>query len=93
MGKRGKGEGTIFQRESDGRWVGRLSLGRQGGKRAQKTVYGKSQAEVIEKLDALKQQAKLNSKSVVSKDSLAAYLDTWLADDVAVNRAGKTYEE
>ncbi|MEO2019029.1 MAG: site-specific integrase, partial [Fuerstiella sp.] len=41
----------------------------------------------------LKQQAKLNSKSVVSKDSLAVYLDTWLADDVAVNRAGKTYEE
>ena len=59
----------------------------------QKTVYGKTQADVIARLDELKQQAKLNAKSIVSKDSLAIYLQSWLSNDVAVNRAGKTYEE
>ncbi|APZ96927.1 tyrosine-type recombinase/integrase [Fuerstiella marisgermanici] len=94
MGKRAKGEGSIFQRKSDGRWVGRISLGRDDkGRRIQKTVYGGTQGEVVDKIDNLKQQAKLNSKSVVSKDSVAAYLQNWLYDDVAVNRAGKTFEE
>lgn len=91
--KRGAGEGSISQRP-DGRWVGRLSLGKNAqGKRVQKSVYDKTQAGVIKKLDALKQQARLNSKAVASRDSLAAYIDTWLANDVAVNSAGKTYEE
>lgn len=90
---RANGEGTIFKR-SDGRWVGRVSLGRdENGKRRQKTVYGTTQAEVVDKLDTVRQQAKLNIKAIVSKDSLAAYLDRWLANTVAVNRAGKTYEE
>ena len=94
MSKRAKGEGSIFQRKSDSRWVGKISLGRDAnGKRIRKTIYGKTQGEVLEKLDALKQQAKLNSKAVVSRDSLAADIETWLADDVAVNNAGKTYEE
>ena len=93
MSKRGNGEGSVFQR-SDGRWVGKISLGSDASaKRQRKTVYGKTQKEVIEKLDALKQQAKLNTKSIVSPESLAAYLQWWLVNDVAVNRAAKTYEE
>lgn len=93
MKKRANGEGSISQRK-DGRWVARLSLGNDSnGKRIQKAVYGKTQAEALAKLDNLKQQAKLNSKAMVQADSLAAYLQSWLADDVAINRAAKTYEE
>ena len=93
MGKRGSGEGTIFQRK-DNRWVGRISLGRDGnGKRQQKTVYGLTQGEVIAKLDDLKQKAKLNAKGIIGKDSLAGYLGRWLSNEVAVNKAAKTYEE
>lgn len=93
MGKRANGEGSISQR-SDGRWVGRISLGNDAtGKRIRKTVYGKTQKEALDKLDALKQQAKLNTKSIAAPESLAAYLQWWLANDVAVNRASKTYEE
>ena len=65
--KRGNGEGTVFQR-SDGRWVGRISLGfDQGGKRIQKTIYGLTQAEVNDKLDNLKQQRKNNAKSKIGR--------------------------
>lgn len=93
MSKRGSGEGTIHQRE-DGRWVGRLSLGKDvNGDRQRKTVYGRTQQDVIAKLDEVKLQARLNQKAFVAKDSLAAYLQRWLNNDVAVNRSAKTLEE
>lgn len=92
MGKRANGEGTIYQRP-DGRWRGRISLGKDAsGKRIQKTVYGKTQQEVVDKLDELRQQTKLNKSAVIAKDSVAAYLQRWLETDVAVNRADRTLE-
>ena len=88
--KRGDGEGTVFQRP-DGRWVGVISLGFDvQGKRRRKTVYGLTQAEVIEKLDNLKQSRKTNAKTVYGKDTVAAYIQRWLNDDIAINRARKT---
>lgn len=92
MGKRGTGEGTVFKRP-DGRWVGSVSLGfDQHGKRIRKVVYGKTQKEVNDKLDDLKQQRKQGAKSIVGKDTLAAYLTRWL-DDVELNKEGKTHQE
>lgn len=93
MGKRGDGEGSIHRRE-DGRWVARLSLGNDAdGKRIRKTVYGKTRAEAAEKLAAMIQQFKRSGKAIANKDSLGAYLDSWLSDDVKLNKAPKTYEE
>lgn len=91
--KRGTGEGTVFCRK-DGIWVGRLSLGfDQSGKRQQRTVYGKTQREVNEKLDDLKQQRKHGAKAVVGKDTVDAYLQRWLEGEVALNKSGKTHQE
>lgn len=94
QGKRADGEGTIFKR-TDGKWVGRISLGNDAktGKRSQKTVYGKTQKEVLDKLDALKIIKKTGARSIVSKDTLAVFLDRWLEDEVKLNLAGKTYQE
>ncbi len=93
MSKRNPGEGTIFQR-GDGLWVGTISLGfGPDGKRQRKTVYGKTSAEVQDKLESLKQQRKHGLRSVVGKDTLAAYLQSWLDDDVILNKARKTYQE
>ncbi|MFO1007335.1 MAG: site-specific integrase [Planctomycetaceae bacterium] len=93
MAKRAKGEGGIHQRD-DGRWVGRLSLGKDSsGIRQRKAVYGKTQAEVVSKLDALRQQAKTNKKSLLARDTLGAYLQRWLDNDVQLNKAGKTHQE
>ena len=91
--KRADGEGTVTQR-SDGRWMGRLSVSRDvDGKAHRLTVYGSTQAEVVEKLKNLRQQRDTNAKSVVSKDSVAGYLTRWLENDVDVNREGKTHQE
>lgn len=90
MSKRGSGEGTVFKR-ADGRWVGRISLGKDAsGNRQRKTVYGKTQQEALQKVDNLRQQAKLNTKAIITPDSLAGYLQRWLDNDVAVNRAETT---
>ena len=91
--KRGTGEGTVFQR-ADGLWAGSISLGfDQQGKRIRKYVYGSTQKEVNEKLDELKQQRKHGTAAIVGKDTVAGFLNRWLADDVALNKAGKTHQE
>jgi integrase len=91
--KRADGEGTVTQR-SDGRWMGRLSVSSDvDGKAHRLTVYGSTQAEVVEKLKNLRQQRDTNAKSVVSKDSVAGYLSRWLENDVDLNREGKTHQE
>lgn len=93
MSKRANGEGTIYKRP-DGRWRGRISLGNdESGKRIQKTVYGRSQSEVVEKLEEVKRQSKLNKRILTDKDSVAAYMQRWLDNDIAVNREDNTYRD
>lgn len=47
--RRGHGEGSIYRRP-DGRWTAAVDLGWQGGKRRRKFLYGKTRAEVAQKL-------------------------------------------
>ena len=91
--KRATGEGNIYQRE-DGRWVGRLSLGKDSsGTRQRKVVYGKTQAEVLSKLDSMREQRSASPKSLLGKDTLGAYLKRWLENDVEINSAANTFVE
>jgi integrase len=49
--RRGRGEGSIYQREDNGLWVTSASLGYDAnGKRRRKYIYGATKAEVVEKL-------------------------------------------
>ncbi len=91
--RRGHGEGTIFQR-ADGRWVARLSFGRdRSGKRLQKTVYGVTQREALEKLHALRVMRQQAGKLILNRESLEAFLNVWLTSHVEIHRAGKTIQE
>jgi integrase len=91
--KRASGEGTVSQR-SDGRWQGRLSVGRDAGGKSQRvTIYGATQAEVVIQLQALRNQRDVSAKSLYGKDTVAAYLKRWLDNDVAVNGEPKTLQE
>ncbi len=48
--KRGNREGSIYQR-SDGRWVGQVALpGDSRATRKRKTVYGRTRADVRQKV-------------------------------------------
>ena len=57
MRKRSNGEGTICKR-SDGRWMGQIRIDIGCGELKRKTVYGKTQREVKEKLEKLKAEQK-----------------------------------
>lgn len=79
MARRAKGEGSIVKRKN-GTWQAELLLGyTEQGKRKRKFVYGKTQREVREKLDELKQQLAAGTLSN-TKLAVKAYLDRWLTE-------------
>ena len=95
MSKRAKNEGTICQRKSDGRWVGRVQIGIDAstGKKKLTTVYGKTEQEVLSKLMALRMQREQSLDFERQKDTLAAHLAWWLENEVKPERAARTHQE
>ncbi|WP_302326121.1 tyrosine-type recombinase/integrase [Enterocloster lavalensis] len=77
MGKRSNGEGTIFKRK-DGRWCAQI-VAREGGKEKRKTVYGKTQREVKEKMKMLKDTQEIVQ---ASQDTikLGEWVKQWLEE-------------
>lgn len=76
--RRAKGEGSIFQRKSDGMWVGSIDRGfDENGKRLQKRVYAKDQKALVAKLE----EAKAEHRDGLNLDrtiTVAKWLDYWL---------------
>jgi integrase len=77
--RRGRSEGAVFQRESDGRWCATVSNGyAASGKRRRNTLYGWTKREVLDKLKKL-HRSDVAEKSGPSKLTVAQWLDQWLA--------------
>jgi integrase len=74
MSKRGHGEGSIYQRESDGRWVAVLSL--PNGKR--RYLYGKTRREVARQLASAQRDLQDGLPAGDGRQTLATYLTGWL---------------
>lgn len=75
MARRSAGEGSICRRESDGRWQAAVQL---DGVR--KTVYGKTRAEVVAKLDGLRRTAtETGALPDPGRRTFGDLLDEWLA--------------
>lgn len=76
-----QGGGTIRQR-SDGRWEGRVTLGRDPGtgKQVQKSIYGATQREVRQKMQKMLVELDEGVYVAPSKLTVKAWLETWLAD-------------
>lgn len=67
--KRGNGEGTIFYSESSKRWIGQFVAGlKDNGTLNRKTVYGKSQKEVKEKIQ--KKLSEVKTDTFVEKTNI-----------------------
>jgi integrase len=71
--RRGRGEGTVYQRK-DGRWVAEITL--EDGIR--KPLYGKTQAEAIEKLKQAQYEMKQGFLATGPKQNVADHLNYWL---------------
>ena len=79
--KNAKGGGTIRKR-SDGRWEARYTLGidPKTGKQIQKSVYGKTQKEVRQKLTAITAEIDDGTYMKPCRMTLDEWLDIWLRD-------------
>jgi len=76
--RRGRNEGSIFQR-GDGKWVATISLGTNGdGKRHRRAFYGETKREVQDALDRLKTEKTAGTQIVSVKTTVAEALDNWL---------------
>jgi len=73
---RGHHEGSIYRRESDGRWVGSISL--EDGKR--KYIYGKTRKEVYDKLQKALMEQQQGTLPTGPKQTIKQYLEYWLEE-------------
>lgn len=80
--RRGHHEGSIYQRASDGRWVGSVDLGWVSGVRRRRVVYGATQAEVLAKVRQVQRDVERGSLVVDDRTTLGELLERWLADVV-----------
>lgn len=78
--KRANGEGTVRKR-ADGRWEGSIIIGKKAnGKPITKSVFAKTQKELMPKLHTLIKQYRGVELSENSGMTLAAWFDRWFAE-------------
>lgn len=79
--KRGNGEGSVYQRESDGRWVGVAEVPGSGrGRRLRKHVYGRTRAEAARKLLDVQHRLAAGLPPPDDRLTVALWLDRWAGD-------------
>lgn len=88
MGRRGNGEGSIYQRKSDGKWVCSITL--ENGKR--KVLYGNTRKEVQEKLKVVLREQQQGKVIVAPQQTVKQFLDDWLENTHRQNVRPRSYE-
>lgn len=89
--RRGHNEGSIYQRASDGKWVGAVHLGWDETGRRRKVVYGKTRAEVSQKITRILHDHQKGLPVQTADKTVAAFLDEWLEDVVKPTKSAATY--
>lgn len=88
---RARGEGSIFKR-ADGTWSAKIPIGNNtNGSIKYRYVYGKTQAEVKNKVDEIKGDVRNNTYAEPNKITVKQWLDTWLTVTVKSNIKDTTW--
>lgn len=91
MSRRGKGEGSIFQR-GDGRWTAVIEVGHdETGKRLRKSIYGPTKKSVVDKLTKLAGQKIDGGITSAGKMTVGNLLDQWLDSKARLEVAPTTF--
>lgn len=88
MAKRGNGEGSIYFRQSDKKWVGSITL--ENHKR--KVLYGSSRKEVQEKMKVALREQQQGALVTAPQQTLKQYLEDWLDNTHKQNIRPRSYE-
>ena len=90
---RGYGNGSVYFRESDQRWVGKYKIGiKDDGRPAMKVVYGKSEAECHKKLKEIIEEANKTEYVQVQKSTVEDYMNNWLTSVKKNELKPKSYD-
>lgn len=90
---RGYGNGTVYLRASDNRWVGKYKVGtKPDGKPDIRVVYAKSEPECHRKLKEIIDEAKKSDYVYVAKDTFSSYITTWLTTVKSLDLKPKSYD-
>lgn len=97
MARAAQGEGSVYQRKTDGRWCATVFLGLRGdGKRARKAFYGASQREVVAKRKEFLRQLEAGDVERETKKkrgyTVGEWLDYWLANVIEPDREPTTFD-
>lgn len=88
--RRDAGSGSVYQRESDGRWVATLELGYIGGKRKRKTLTARTKPGVVAKLKKARGQLDTTGAIAPKAPTVATWLHKWLDEIAALRVSPKT---
>ena len=84
MTRRGNNEGSIYQRSSDGRWMGAATVGLDpAGRPIRRSVSAKTRAEVVRKLKVLSRQIDDGLMGAERSPTLEVLLERWFSDVMA----------
>jgi integrase len=89
--RRDKGEGSVFRRASDGKWVARLTVPRDISPSGRITRIAATQREARQLLAALKRELAAGQLGAGASQPLRVYLTDWLEGAVRPRRRPKTY--
>jgi hypothetical protein len=89
--RRGKGEGSIYQRE-DGVWIGAIDLGWNGGKRLRKVVSAPTRGEVVKRLRDLQPAIAQGITPASDRLTVSQYLNDWVVDRIPGTITTRTEE-
>lgn len=87
--RRGKGEGGIRQR-ADGRWEATLELGWRDGKRRRKSLFGRTRAEVAQKLREAQVKTERGLPLGDARMTVETLLDRWMDLQRQTDKAANT---
>ena len=91
--ERGYGNGSVYFRASDQRWVGKYKVGLKiDGKPAFKVVYAKSEHECHKKLKRVIEEANRSEYVHVQSHSVREYMNTWLTEVKKLDLKPKSYD-
>ena len=80
QGRRSHGEGAVYRRERDGKWVVTIELGWSGGKRRRKSAVAGSEQAALTRLAALREAHAAGRSLPARERTVGAWLEEWLSD-------------
>lgn len=87
MKHRGAGEGSIYRRRSDGRWVAAITVPGKG----QKYLYGKTKEEARRKLREALRNQEHGLPVATRRQSVSQFLTRWLEESIKPSVRPRTY--